>query len=359
MEELVERIYEAALVPEEWPQVLEGLATASHSLGSTLFTFEPSGRARGVSLSNLKDLLVEFLASDTLLFSTSVTRMCSVQPNSFIEVDKYLSPDEILLDPARIRLRALGFGAHVCTAIPMPMGELVVFVLQRALSEGGYSHEALGRLNELRPHLARAGLIAARLRLERAEGTVAGMEALGLPAAVLANGRVLAANRLLENLPIFVTGLRDHLSLNQHSANILFQQALEQSAAGVEPIILSVPIFATESAPAHIVHVVPVRRTARDVFTGADVLVVATAANPTALAPSQSVLIALFDLAPAEAKLAVGLSEGKTLKQIATESSIRISTARFYLERIFRKTGTSQQSQLVALLKSAALLRTS
>jgi DNA-binding CsgD family transcriptional regulator/PAS domain-containing protein len=62
---------------------------------------------------------------------------------------------------------------------------------------------------------------------------------------------------------------------------------------------------------------------------------------------------ALFALSPKEARLAASLASGRTLKQAADDSRIQLSTARSYLENIFRKTGTRQQSQLVALLKSA------
>lgn len=62
---------------------------------------------------------------------------------------------------------------------------------------------------------------------------------------------------------------------------------------------------------------------------------------------------ALFDLSRKEASLAVSLASGRTLKQAADDNQIQISTARSYLEKIFQKTGARQQSQLVALLKSA------
>jgi DNA-binding CsgD family transcriptional regulator len=60
----------------------------------------------------------------------------------------------------------------------------------------------------------------------------------------------------------------------------------------------------------------------------------------------------LFDLTPAEARLAAALARGLALKDAAIRQGIRFSTARSYLEGIFRKTCTNQQSQLVALLKS-------
>jgi DNA-binding CsgD family transcriptional regulator len=42
-----------------------------------------------------------------------------------------------------------------------------------------------------------------------------------------------------------------------------------------------------------------------------------------------------------------------TLKESAADARISINTARSYLDSVFLKTGTHQQSQLVALLKSA------
>jgi DNA-binding CsgD family transcriptional regulator len=62
---------------------------------------------------------------------------------------------------------------------------------------------------------------------------------------------------------------------------------------------------------------------------------------------------ALFGLTPKEADLSASLTAGRTLKQAAHDNQIQFSTARTHLEKIFRKTETRQQSQLVALLKSA------
>lgn len=63
----------------------------------------------------------------------------------------------------------------------------------------------------------------------------------------------------------------------------------------------------------------------------------------------------LFKLTASEARLAAALASGLSLKESAESGGIRISTARSYLEVIFRKTGVRQQSQLVALLNNARL----
>ena len=63
----------------------------------------------------------------------------------------------------------------------------------------------------------------------------------------------------------------------------------------------------------------------------------------------------LFDLTPAEAGLAGMLMIGRSVADAAGESSISVKSARTYLERIFQKTGTHRQSQLLALLRSTQL----
>ncbi|WP_027168427.1 hypothetical protein [Mesorhizobium sp. WSM3224] len=67
---------------------------------------------------------------------------------------------------------------------------------------------------------------------------------------------------------------------------------------------------------------------------------------------SASLLNALFDLTPAEARLAADLAAGLTLSETAAPGGITVKSARTYLERVFQKTGTHQQSQLVAMLKT-------
>jgi len=355
--DVTDLIYEAAFVPELWPKLLGEMADLSGSVGSTLFLFD-DGPGRGITLENLSDLLGEFLANDDLRFSTSVVRMCNTKPHSFVDVDDYLSAAEIEHDPIRIKLRARGIGPHICTAIPMPSGELAIYVLQKPLDTPRYEPEAIDRLNELRPHLARAGLIATRLGLEQAKSTVAAFEALGLAAAICNHGRVLAANAMFHAYPeVFRIGVQNRLSITNSSANVLLQAALCESLRSKEQQVRSIPVGIGAEIEPGVMHVLPLRRSASEVLSGGDAAVVFTPVRASALIPAPNVLSGLFDLSPAEAKLAISLTGGQPLKAAAMASDIKFSTARSYLEQIFRKTGTNQQSQLVALLKSASVLR--
>jgi DNA-binding CsgD family transcriptional regulator len=60
----------------------------------------------------------------------------------------------------------------------------------------------------------------------------------------------------------------------------------------------------------------------------------------------------LFGLTRAEAKLAVSLACGLSLRDSTDRTNLTVKTGRSYLERIFAKTGTRQQSELVAVLKT-------
>lgn len=71
----------------------------------------------------------------------------------------------------------------------------------------------------------------------------------------------------------------------------------------------------------------------------------------------ESVVARLFGLTASEALLAVRLADGLTITEAAAEIGLTESSARTYSKRIFAKTGTSRQAELVRLvLRSVAPL---
>ncbi|MGE0007618.1 MAG: helix-turn-helix transcriptional regulator [Parvibaculaceae bacterium] len=352
--EIVDLVYEAAFIPEKWPAVLARITDRAASKGGVFIVFADNTRIRGRAIPPLQTLMDETLADETLRLSpvAALERMNAVRPASFIDLDSFMTAEEIRDDPLRIRLRARGLGRQAGTAIAMPSGEVAMFVFERGLDEGAHGPETFAFLDGLRPDLARASLAAARLGLEQARGAVEAMAMIGLPAAVLAaNGRVRVTNALFDReKTLFTTTAFGGVALAGSESNRLFQQALSTTSG--KPVLRSIPVH-MPTAPALVLHVLPLRRDAHDLFSGGDLLVVATSISASALVPSPTILTGLFDLTPAEVRLATALARGLSLKTAAAEAGLQFSTVRTYLNRIFRKTGTSQQSQLVALLKSA------
>src|SRR5262245_23608980 len=60
-----------------------------------------------------------------------------------------------------------------------------------------------------------------------------------------------------------------------------------------------------------------------------------------------------FGLTPAEARLALHLAAGETLRSAEAKLSIRYETARTHLKSIFQKTGTCRQAELVVAIVTA------
>jgi DNA-binding CsgD family transcriptional regulator len=89
-------------------------------------------------------------------------------------------------------------------------------------------------------------------------------------------------------------------------------------------------------------------------FGAVEVILITVAPAPSGSV--DAVLVAsMFELTPAEAKLAVALVEGLDLQKIARSHNTALETVRSQLKAIFLKTGTRRQSDLIALvLRSVA-----
>jgi len=60
----------------------------------------------------------------------------------------------------------------------------------------------------------------------------------------------------------------------------------------------------------------------------------------------------VFDLTPAETRLAVAIATGKDLETFATERQLSRQTLRNQLKSIFLKTGTNRQAQPAVMLST-------
>jgi DNA-binding CsgD family transcriptional regulator len=71
----------------------------------------------------------------------------------------------------------------------------------------------------------------------------------------------------------------------------------------------------------------------------------------------REVLIQLFGLTPAEARLALALGAGESLEDAAETFGVGLTTVRTQLRQVFAKTDTNRQADLVRLLARLDLRR--
>ncbi|WP_462119605.1 helix-turn-helix transcriptional regulator [Methylorubrum extorquens] len=67
----------------------------------------------------------------------------------------------------------------------------------------------------------------------------------------------------------------------------------------------------------------------------------------------------LFDLTPAEARVARDIARGLGVPEAAVQAGVTEGTIRSQLKAVFAKTGTSRQAELAALLNGISPLRPS
>lgn len=353
LDQINERIYEAAFVPELWPDVLERIARYSGAASGELMTFTATGVPIFKTTPLTHDAMEHWIGSGLWMTCEKPMLFQQAKYSGFMLDSDYMTEDELARDPSNKYLATFGLSSQVGSLINLPTGDLVAFTFERWLTDGPPDRKMAGDLDAIRPHLARSAMIAARLGLEQARAIVSALEGVGMPAAVLkVDGVLMASNTLFDNVSqVLRPAAFGKVELVSRKLDEMFQLAVQNSSPDSMALVRSIAIPGTEKSEPMIVHVLPIRRNARDFFTGANVLVTITTLNPSRMVPAPSLIEALFDLAPSEARLAADLAAGASLKDVSARSNITYSTARTYLDRVFSKTGTRRQAELVAMLK--------
>ncbi|MDI1266051.1 MAG: LuxR C-terminal-related transcriptional regulator [bacterium] len=356
--ELIDRIYECSFVPDLWPGVLDDLAQLTDSRGGLLF----SARDRVLKWTasdNLNDIFRSYVEDGW--FGRCPRRVClfgKSMPEFFVEND-FWTPDQLDQNPIyRDFFRPRGLGWSAGTGLQMPTGDHIVFSIEREHSRGPIERERVEALNELRSHLARSAFVAARLGLQRAKGASDTLTAMGLPALLLnREGMVIESGSGIEELGAYVQWrARNRVVLTDSAANDMLIEALGALDSHRELAVQSFPLRDQDNRAAMVVHLIPVRRSAHDIFSGSYALLVLTpVAAPSA--PPVELMRSLFDLTPSEARVARALASGETLEEIAASGSVAISTVRSQLRQVLEKTGCSRQAEVVSLLASVTLDR--
>lgn len=355
-ERFLDSLYEAAVVPELWQKVLREFQVLTRGAGSVLVAVTPTSN-RWISSSVEFD---EVVSAHFNRFPTNerTRRLLERRHAGFLRDIDIFSDSEMAAEPVyREFLVPSGLGIGVATSIASPSGEAFILHTERERSEGHVEDAVIARLDQMRPHLARAMLLSARLEFERARGAAQALESVGLPAAVLGReGRLVTANARFEALmPAVAMDRPARLGLADAAADGLLATALAtmgRAPAGVS--VRSIPIAGRGEQPPLIVHLTPVRGAAHDIFARAACILVVT---PVVLreVPTADVVQGLFDLTPAEAKLAALIAGGHRPREAAAALGVMEETARTTLKQVMAKTGLHRQADLVGLLRGTSL----
>lgn len=355
--DLIDGLYEAAVIPEQWPRILELVSQQTNAAFGTVFIYR-EGVHKFVGTPESERLVSDYVALNQPKLNSRMDRSLALNSPGFMTDHDFFTESEIANDPFyRDFMYPRGYGWVACTHFPLPNGDMVSVSFERLKERGPFESTTIAALDAMRPHFGRSAVLSARLGLERAKGMAQALNEVGIPAAVLKpNGSVYVGNESFSKLiPHVVLDRRDRACLADPAADPLLGEAIARLATrGVKIEVASIPVAARDGMPPIIFHLVPVRGAANDVFSHGLALLIATPVDRAAV-PTAEVLQGLFDLTPAEARVARSIAKGKTIEGIALVHGVSRETIRTQLAAVLAKTGLNRQAELVALLSGKGL----
>lgn len=361
--DLIGRIYDAALDPKLWPNVLARLVEIFHGRSGCLYEQDPvDGRMRVLASLNLSpqgfaDYEAYYWKKDIWTPKPDVFSVGTVSASHLTTPDRVLRCSEFYHDfmqPNRLGYAVGGF--------PVAEGQRMFLLgIHRPTRHGPYDDANEVRdLQRLFPHLKRALQIQHRLGQAAAErdGLLETLDHLSLGVILFdTKGRISHANRAAEAICRDADGLtirQRTLSAASSEESARLSAMIGRAVATARGAALDAGDGMTISRPsgkrplAVLVSPLRAREAAHDqTKTAVAVFVSDPERTPEVL---ENLLARLYGLTGAEANLVRHLLTGRRLKDIADASRRSLNTVRAQLKHVFVKTGTNRQSELVRLL---------
>lgn len=345
---LLDAIHAAAFVPAEWPRVLESLCERTGSASSTMLVCNGRDPPGWQTTSRTRILLEGLTRTDVWQRrERTATHLLGAGDGAwqFHGVEDLMSARRLAGDPVYQAYREAGLGWQIGTAIPLARGSAMILSFEREVTAGRHDPALLRRLACLRPHLQRAAWMAAESGFRRARSAIDALGALAVPAALLdRGGRIVGANPWMTPR-LLATRAGGRVVLGDADADARLAAMLRGRAPAC-----TIAVPARPPLPARVVQLAAVTGAALELFADDLVMLVVSCAQDARWQPKPAWLCALHGLSPAEGRLAAALADGSSLAVAAARCHIRMSTARAYLEAVFRKTGCHRQAELVSLL---------
>jgi DNA-binding CsgD family transcriptional regulator/PAS domain-containing protein len=361
---LVERIYDAALAPELWPTFLESLsevvdghaANIAHkhtgrsdfALGATA-RFDPEAFREYENHYSLLDPWVKSAAARGL------------SRTGAMETSNHLIPASEYHRTEFYNDFGLRYGINGGCSVIIRLDQHVTSVLSVTQRGREFGQPELALLKRLLPHLQRALQIHERLAVVGQQRSAAEEIIDRLPFGVVmvdASGAVVLVNRAAEH--IFATHdgleLRDRRMFAATTPQSTELRALVAGAVGASCGKAlgaggAIAIVRPSSKRPFQVLVTPMRTTqANPAFSSAGSAAIFISDPDLQPLNPQDILRELYAFTPAETRFAVQLLQHKSVAEAASFLNISLNTAHTHLKKLFDKTTTRRQSELLRLL---------
>jgi DNA-binding CsgD family transcriptional regulator len=369
---LVGLLYDAVADTARWDVFLRTLADRLGAESSSLLLYSPEDRTGNLDISaglsrSARQRYQEYYAGIDQ-WGIQGGHLC--HPGAVL-LGQELCPERLMLRSEFYAdfLRPIGAHHQICSIIAQHGVALSALTSLRAQSAGSFEEKDRALLTVLMPHLQRALALHAKfVGLE--DLAVASQNALDqcncAVVLIAASGKIITLNRRAECLLAAGDGIllrRSGLVAQRPSEAARLHKLVGQAIStrlglGIEPAgVMS--ISRPSGRRAYQVLITPLRIEKR--WPGIEQPAIAIFITDPDTGPDEtgSVIARLFGLTRAETRLAVTLMRGVGLKEASEILHVSHATVRSQLKKLFEKTQTRRQSELIrVLLLSPASLRT-
>lgn len=359
--EVVARLYDAVLTPQEWPAALEAMADAMRADHVIAMTQRRASRAI-VSLAAARVAPNHLTSFSGAVQSGSMDWFLRGAPSETAFQTSAAFPQAALLrsDFYNDIVRPMNgyYGAALLSATSVETGRF--FVACRPKRADDYERSEIDRLQLFAPHI----MAAMRLRDRLAEAEATAHQALDILndvdiGVILLDdaGGLRFVNRLADlilrendGLGCSRAGLIAATSTGTRQLRRLIASAADgQGLAGVGNLLLH--LGRPSGRQPLLIRAMPLSRRSADGMGRADCRVALFVRDPDrGNGPDTEAVAAVFGLTPRETEVVTMLALGSDLPAISQAMDVSVSTVRTHLQHIFVKTGATRQGELIRLV---------
>jgi DNA-binding CsgD family transcriptional regulator/PAS domain-containing protein len=367
--DVVGAIYDCALDPERWRDTLPRISALTSSPYGALAIHDNvqarSGRVfdHGFDETYLKLYFEKYEpmnplagAAQTLEVGEAATTSMLVDEGEFLESRFY---NEFL--------RPFGIRDSVTTVVLRSDRRMAIMIANRREEQPLYDQNDVRLVRLLSPHVCRALTIsdALDLRTLKSQALETTLDALSVGIFLVdAQRRIVHINRAGENQLESGKALRIHnhcLTPVDHDAQAALSAAVLSAGQSRLPTGVTIPL-PVDSGAGYVATVLPLDRGERRALLAPFAAVAAVFVQDPRIAPllPGEAFAKLYGLTAGELRVLLTLVPGLATKDAADMLGISEATAKTHLQRIFAKTGTSRQTELLHLfMKATAPVRES
>lgn len=361
---LLDSVYDAAVDPDHWRDFLVGLCATLDAKSGMFRVVDEREPAIRANIHHNLDPELQKAHQEYYIHRDVFVQALMDKPDVFIV------PGEQILSPRKL-YRSEFFADymkpqdsyHVCGGLAMRNDEFtIMFGVQGDRNRGAFSSDDAAVIHRFVPHIQRATRLGHLLDSANQQSmtTEQALESLAVGIVLIdEQARVIHANTKADAALKHQRGLLQsggQLSTTNQADASRFRENLRASIARSRMNAPAVPEFQlltpTPEQPQTLLITCPIPP-GKTRFQGpwpraCGVIFISNLSEAGLL--NENVLMTLYSLTGAEARLACALARGQDLTRLSTEWQVSRETLRTHLKRILHKTGTHRQSELIRLL---------